>query len=46
MSVVEISGALTLFGQALTALTNTLNFVLGTFGIPVVVQHQKDTGKP
>lgn len=46
MSVVEFDGLVGVFGRALAALSSTLNFVLGTFGIPVIVQHQKDTGKP
>lgn len=46
MSVVEFDGLVGVFGRALTVLASTLNFVLSTFGIPVVAQHQKETGKP
>ncbi len=46
MSVVEFSGLMTVFGQAITTLTNAFTFVLSAFGFPVVAQHQKATGKP
>ena len=46
MSVVEFDGLVGMLGRTLTVLSNTLNFLLSTLGIPVVAQHQKDTGKP